>query len=78
MQTPALKKPMAGFDPTTSRLLSGCSTAKLHWLVVLSVAKIAVAFFAHKLVKKTEMGFEPNDFVGENDRSGIRTHALSD
>ena len=26
------KKPMAGFEPTTSRLLSGCSTAKLHWL----------------------------------------------
>ena len=24
-------KPMAGFEPTTSRLLSGCSTAKLHW-----------------------------------------------
>ena len=23
---------MAGFEPTTSRLLSGCSTAKLHWL----------------------------------------------
>ena len=22
---------MAGFEPTTSRLLSGCSTAKLHW-----------------------------------------------
>ena len=27
----AAKKPMAGFEPTTSRLLSGCSTAKLHW-----------------------------------------------
>ena len=26
------KKPMAGIEPTTSRLLSGCSTAKLHWL----------------------------------------------
>ena len=26
-------KPMAGFEPTTSRLLSGCSTAKLHWRV---------------------------------------------
>ena len=26
-------KPMAGFEPTTSRLLSGCSTAKLHWHV---------------------------------------------
>ena len=24
---------MAGFEPTTSRLLSGCSTAKLHWPV---------------------------------------------
>ena len=24
---------MAGFEPTTSRLLSGCSTAKLHWRV---------------------------------------------
>ena len=23
---------MAGFEPTTSRLLSECSTAKLHWL----------------------------------------------
>ena len=27
-----MKEPMAGFEPTTSRLLSGCSTAKLHWL----------------------------------------------
>ena len=26
---------MAGFEPTTSRLLSGCSTAKLHWLLHL-------------------------------------------
>ena len=31
MRTKKLKKPMAGFEPTTSRLLSGCSTAKLHW-----------------------------------------------
>ena len=28
-------KPMAGIEPTTSRLLSVCSTAKLHWQLLI-------------------------------------------
>ena len=40
-------KPMAGIEPTTSRLLSECSTAKLHWQAFTDIRanKFSLPFF---------------------------------
>ena len=54
---------MAGFEPTTSRLLSGCSTAKLHWLRHLIGVCVTVSTLKKsqqlKFRKTTPVGFEP-------------------
>ena len=57
---------MAGFEPTTSRLLSGCSTAKLHWRVdcIVAAAAILEVGTLNKAERKkvAESGFEPPTF----------------
>ena len=61
---PRVKKPMAGIEPTTSRLLSGCSTAKLHWLRHVNISplwKLIVGDFLIHSTCKTLLpgGIEP-------------------
>ena len=36
------KKPMAGFEPTTSRLLGECSTAKLHCFRIYTAHALSI------------------------------------
>jgi hypothetical protein len=48
---------MAGFEPTTSRLLSGCSTAKLHWQTFDGASPVA-AFYAQRILSLKQ---EAND-----------------
>ena len=69
-------KPMAGFEPTTSRLLSGCSTAKLHWrtLHVQPIIADTSIKFSILLKLKPTTGIEPATFCLRSRRSTTKLH----